>query len=128
VGLEETCFRFDGPLPDLAAVRAKAERRLGHTSGIERLKLEGKVVTARSLQIHSRTRRVRHPRRAGRRQKRTALRRRAPSSRSLHGVSFYWQPISCIVDEEIGRGHEINGRARELQRVAAPLAKLPMSM
>lgn len=49
MSLDQTSFRFDGVLPDLAAVRSEAERRLGSASGIASITTEGKTVVAQSM-------------------------------------------------------------------------------
>ena len=49
MGLYKDCFRFEGELPDLEAVRAEAERRLGDAGGIESLTVEDGLVCAYSM-------------------------------------------------------------------------------
>lgn len=40
MGLYQTSFRFEGPPPDLEAVRAELRRRLGSLRGLEGLELD----------------------------------------------------------------------------------------
>ncbi len=48
MGLYQTNFRFDGPLPDLDAACEEVRRRLGRQNGLEGFELNGDVVIARS--------------------------------------------------------------------------------
>jgi len=47
--LYQSNFRFEDAVPNLDAVRAEAERRLGSTGGIEGLEIDGQTVIARSM-------------------------------------------------------------------------------
>lgn len=49
MGLYQSNFRFDGPLPDPESVRAEARRRLDSPRGIEALEIDGSTLIARSM-------------------------------------------------------------------------------
>ena len=49
MGLMQSKFRFEGPVPSLEVVRAEAKRRLGTLRDVESIHAEGQVITVSSM-------------------------------------------------------------------------------